>query len=179
MLARTTVVIAAFCVLTGVAAWAQLSGLFAGAIPTIGVAELTASLEAPGARDTRKERLGLPVQPASGDADKPLLPLDVRSDEEIAVSVIPGAITRSEYEADPGRYAGYRLVPYCTVGYRSRQYTETLLDKGKDAVNFEGSIIAWVEAGQPLETLEGDSTNRVHTWSSRFKVPEQYEQVYD
>lgn len=178
MLARISLAIALFCALTGAAAWAELSGLFSGNVPVIGVSELTAALKEPAARDTRRE----PIDPRGrqpSDADKLLLPLDVRSEEEIAVSVIPGAITRAEYEADPERYAGYRLVPYCTVGYRSRQYTEALLDKGVDAVNFEGSIIAWAEAGQPLETLGGVRTRRVHTWSSRFTVPDPYEQVYE
>ncbi|MEE4108793.1 MAG: rhodanese-like domain-containing protein [Halieaceae bacterium] len=179
MLARISLIIALFCVLTGAAAWAQFSGLFSGGVPVIDVSELTAALEKPATRDTRSEALGAVAPQAADDSDKPLLPLDVRSEKEIAVSVIPGAITRAEYEADPGRYAAYRLVPYCTVGYRSRQYTETLLDRGVDAVNFEGSIIAWVEAGQPLETLDGERTNRVHTWSSSFTVPDRYEQVYD
>ena len=179
MLARISLAIALFCVLTGAAAWAQFSGLFSGGVPVIEVSELTAAFEEPATRDSRRVELDTPAPKAADDDAKPLLPLDVRSEEEIAVSVIPGAITRAEYEADPGRYAGYRLVPYCTVGYRSRQYTETLLDEGVDAVNFEGSIIAWVEAGQPLETLDGEGTNRVHTWSSRFTVPDSYVQVYE
>ena len=179
MLARISLFIAVFCVLTGAAVWAQFGGLFSSGVPVIDVAELTAALEEPATRDTRRDALDPAAPRAAADSDKPLLPLDVRSEEEIAVSVIPGAITRAEYEADPGRYAAYRLVPYCTVGYRSRQYTESLLDKGVDAVNFEGSIIAWVEAGRPLETLDGERTNRVHTWSSSFTVPDRYEQVYD
>jgi rhodanese-related sulfurtransferase len=178
MFARISLLIAVFCVLTGAAAWAQFSGLFSGGVPVIEVSELAAALDGPATRDTRREMVDPPAQQPP-DAKKPLLPLDVRSEAEIAVSVIPGAITRAEYEADPARYSGYRLVPYCTVGYRSRQYTEALRDRGVDAVNFEGSIIAWVEAGQPLETLAGESTNRVHTWSSRFTVPDRYEQVYD
>lgn len=177
MLTRLTLLVALFCVLTGVAAWAQISGLFAGAVPTIDVRDLTSVLQDPATRATRS--LPLADATTAQEGESQLLLIDVRSDEETAVSVIPGAITRAEYEANPLRYDNYKLVPYCTVGYRSRQYTEGLLDKGLDAANFEGSIIAWVEAGQPLETLEGISTNRVHTWSARFKVPKGYEQVYE
>jgi hypothetical protein len=46
-------------------------------------------------------------------------------------------------------------------------------------VNFDGSIIAWVEAGLPLVTAGGESTVRVHTWSSNIQVPSGYVQVVD
>jgi hypothetical protein len=87
------------------------------------------------------------------------------------VSLIPGAITRSDYESNRARYAAQRIVPYCTVGYRSGKYTEKLRQQGVDAVNFEGSIMAWVEAGQPLVTPNGKDTRRVHTWSRQIKAP--------
>lgn len=45
--------------------------------------------------------------------------VDVRSQAEQAVSVIPGAITAQQYEVGTDRYAGKTVVPYCTVGGRS------------------------------------------------------------
>jgi rhodanese-related sulfurtransferase len=122
------------------------------------------------------------VQGPSDDEDavanaKPLLLVDVRSARETAVSIIPGAVTRDAYERNASRYRDYRIVPYCTVGVRSGRYTRKLLEQGVDAVNFEGSIIAWVEAGMPLVTLDGEATRRVHTWSRAIRVPEGYEQV--
>jgi len=163
MLKRISLLILVFCVVTGVVAWAQLGGLFAKDVPVVDV-------------DTILEARQRDEQARS---DAPLQLVDVRSDAEISVSVIPGAITRAEYERDPERYADRRIVPYCTVGYRSRKYTAALLERGVDAANFDGSIIAWVEAGQPLVTLDGEATRRVHTWSKAFDVPPAYEQVYN
>lgn len=144
---------------------AQLIGLFREDVPTIGLAELLVALEEGGT--------------ASGEVANsgPVLLVDVRSSEESSVSMIPGAITRAAYENDAATYDGYRIVSYCTVGVRSERYTRELRKDDVDAVNFEGSIIAWVEAGLPLVTPTGKQTRRVHTWSKRFRVPEGYVQV--
>ena len=145
------------------AASAQLLDLFGTAVPTIDVSELP---RAPGGD-------GAPI----GEDARPVLLVDVRSDEETAVSMIPGAITRATYERDAALYADYRIVPYCTVGARSKRYTRALREAGVDAVNFEGSIMGWIEDGRPLVTPAGEPTVRVHTWSAAFDVPPGYEQV--
>jgi len=100
--------------------------------------------------------------------------VDVRSEEEMAVSMLPGAITRREYERNPKAYENARIVPYCTVGARSGKYTRELRERGVSAVNYRGSILDWVEHGEPLVTPEGKPTKRVHTYSDRFSVPEPY-----
>lgn len=105
--------------------------------------------------------------------------VDVRSDEETAVSVIPGAITKAEYEAKANSdYRGKKVVVYCTVGGRSGAYAKQLAAKDVDVVNFKGSILAWVGAEQPLETLDRKPTKRVHTYSGRNRVPASYQAVY-
>ena len=152
---------AVFCAIVAVPAAAQLASLFRPDVPTIGLAELLAVLE----------------DGEGAGADGRVLLVDVRSAEEVGVSMIPGAITQSAYEKDAAAYHGYRIVPYCTVGVRSARYTGELLKNDVDAVNFEGSIIAWVEAGLPLVTPSGEPTRRVHTWSPRYGVPPGYEQV--
>ncbi|MEL7043785.1 MAG: rhodanese-like domain-containing protein [Pseudomonadota bacterium] len=152
---------AALCVLAVALGGAQFRERFAGPVPTLSAQEISAA---------RAVGSGIP-------GNKPLLLVDVRSDREIAVSVIPGAISRAQYELAPELYADYRIVPYCTVGYRSARYTRKLLKAGRDAANFEGSILGWVDAGLPLQTLSGETTNRVHTWSRAFSVPDAYVQV--
>jgi rhodanese-related sulfurtransferase len=153
--------------LTGPLAWGQFSGLFSPNVPTIDVGELAAAMDS-----------GKPaVDGAKGK--KAYLLVDVRDDNEIAVSMIPGAITKADYEENSERYAGYRIIPYCTVGYRSGKYTQTLIKQGSDAVNFEGSIMGWVEAGRPLVTPDGRDTRRVHTWSRKIAAPPGYEQVVE
>ena len=105
--------------------------------------------------------------------------VDVRTDAEVRVSVIPGAITKSQYENNKKRYDGLMVIPYCTVGGRSGAYAKQLVDNGVKVKNYKGSILQWIDAGLPLETLEGRPTNRVHTYSDRYSVPAKYERVTD
>ena len=139
-------------VITLLAPLASAQGLFGGSVPTITLEEIREAEE----------------------KGEPLQFVDVRSEEEMAVSMLPGAITRREYERNPEAYEDARIVPYCTVGARSGKYTRELRERGITAVNYRGSIIDWVEHGEPLVTPDGEPTKRVHTYSDRFSVPEPY-----
>ncbi len=44
----------------------------------------------------------------------------------------------------------------CRSGRRSAGVTELLTASAFDAVNLDGGLLAWVEAGLPLETDHGD-----------------------
>lgn len=105
--------------------------------------------------------------------------VDVRTEAETSVSVIPGAITKAEYESKMNAdYRGKKVVVYCTVGGRSGAYAKQLAAKGVDVVNFKGSILAWAGAEQPFETLDRKPTKRVHTYNGRNRVLASYEAVY-
>ncbi len=110
--------------------------------------------------------------------DSPYVLIDVRSSEESSVSVIPGAITKFEYEKNRDRYKDRKVITYCTSGYRSEQYAKELIGRGIEAKNFKGSILEWCRAGLPLVTPAGEPTNRVHTYSSRNRVPAKYQAVW-
>jgi rhodanese-related sulfurtransferase len=103
--------------------------------------------------------------------------VDVRSDEEVQVSVIPGAITKAQYEKDREKYQGKTVIAYCTVGGRSARYASDLAKQGTPVKNFKGSILEWVNAELPLVTLDGKPTNRVHLYSDRYTAPKKYVQV--
>jgi rhodanese-related sulfurtransferase len=103
--------------------------------------------------------------------------VDVRSDAEINVSIIPGAITKLQYEKNAELYKDKTAIVYCTVGGRSGAYAKQLAGNGVKVKNYKGSILEWVNAELPLQTLDGQSTNRVHTYSNRYRVPTKYEQV--
>ncbi len=103
--------------------------------------------------------------------------VDVRSDAEVNVSVIPGAITKAQYEKNRDQYVDRLVIPYCTVGGRSGAYAKQLAKDGVKVKNYEGSILKWVDAGLPLVTLKGEPTNRVHTYSDRYQIPAKYERV--
>lgn len=109
--------------------------------------------------------------------DSDFVVVDVRSDKEVKVSIIPSAITKAQYEKDAAKYRDKLVIPYCTVGGRSGAYAKQLAAKGVKVKNYEGSILKWVEAGLPLVTLDGKPTNRVHTYSDRYRVPAKYQQV--
>jgi sodium/bile acid cotransporter 7 len=105
--------------------------------------------------------------------------VDVRGADERAISGIPGAIAREEFEQHKAEYARRPIVAYCTIGYRSSRYVETLRAEGLDASNLEGSILAWVQAGQPVVDPDGQPTRRVHTFGKKWSLlPDGYDAVY-
>lgn len=103
--------------------------------------------------------------------------VDVRSDAEVNVSIIPGAITKSQYEKNSQLYQNKTVIVYCTVGGRSATYAKQLAEKSVKVKNYKGSILEWVKAELPLETLDGKPTNRVHIYSDRYRIPSKYQAV--
>ncbi len=99
--------------------------------------------------------------------------VDVRSDSENSVSIIPGAITKAKYEADPKKYAGKTAVCYCLSGGRSGKYVKQLKAGGQPAVDLKGSILEWCKQELPLTTPDGQPTNKVNVYDN--KVPAKYD----
>ena len=105
--------------------------------------------------------------------------VDVRDKAETDVSVIPGAITKSDFEENSLQHQGKLVIAYCTVGHRSGIYGKKLASQGWQACNYKGSIIDWCENQFPLVSLDGEETNRVHTYSAKYKVANGYEATYN
>ncbi|MEZ4317791.1 MAG: rhodanese-like domain-containing protein [Myxococcota bacterium] len=118
------------------------------------------------------------VEPAAlSTLDHPVL-VDVRPEEERKVSMIPGAITKEAFEADPEKYRGQTIVPYCTIGARSGLYAKKLMNDGWEVRNLKGSLLSWTYAGLPLEDENGP-THRVHTYGKRWALQaDGYESVW-
>jgi rhodanese-related sulfurtransferase len=86
----------------------------------------------------------------------PPLLLDVRSNEEFAVSHLPNAL-----QIDPDSSAAEVLealpqdqpwVLYCSAGYRSSHLAQRLLRAGAaDVANLDGAIFSWVREGRKLQ----------------------------
>ncbi|TWU39508.1 rhodanese-like domain-containing protein [Novipirellula artificiosorum] len=110
----------------------------------------------------------------NSDRTPPVL-VDVRSDSEVAVSRIPGAITQQEYEKEAESLAGRHVVTYCTVGGRSYLYARKLVAAGVDATNYRDSILGWCRDGLPLESPDKQPTKAVHPYWRIFRVPDQYD----
>ncbi len=104
--------------------------------------------------------------------------VDVRSPQEYRVSMIPGAITKQQYESHRQQYSDLTVIPYCTVGGRSTQYAAQLASKGVKVLNYKESILGWCAQNLPLVTPTGKATKTVHTASSRYRVPPTYKAVW-
>ena len=87
---------------------------------------------------------------------------------------------RNQYEHEAGHIAGDSNIPlaqldadiagqldrgkpvvlYCRSGQRSSMAAEALRNSGWDAYHVEGGLLAWKDAGLPLEPEEGDVVER-------------------
>jgi rhodanese-related sulfurtransferase len=152
---------------------AQFRGLFGGGpkVPVIKTVDVHKMLAGQQRRSAEAKAAG--EQPPEAE----FVVVDVRSDAEVSVSIIPGAITKAEFERERAKYRGKLVIPYCTVGGRSGAYAQKLAGEGVKVYNYKGSILKWIDAELPLVTLDGKPTNRVHTYSDRYKIPAKYEQV--
>jgi rhodanese-related sulfurtransferase len=108
---------------------------------------------------------------------RPAVLVDVREPQERQVSMLPGAISRQDFERDSARYRSWLVVPYCTIGLRSGLYTRKLRGQGFEARNLAGSVLAWAHGGLPFEAA-GKPTTRVHVFSAAWNLlPRGYEPV--
>ncbi len=105
--------------------------------------------------------------------------VDVRPAEERSISMIPGAISREDFEASAEEYAGKPVATYCTIGYRSGEYAEALRARGVDSYNLEGSILGWIHAGEAVVDETGEPVKRLHVYGATWDLaPTDYETVY-
>jgi rhodanese-related sulfurtransferase len=104
--------------------------------------------------------------------------IDVRPENERRVSTIPGAITIDEWERRKPSGRSPIVIVYCTIGYRSASTARLLRDRGVDARNLAGGVLAWSDAG--LEFVnDGTKTKRVHVYGRRWNIlPADYSGVW-
>jgi rhodanese-related sulfurtransferase len=99
--------------------------------------------------------MGLELSPrdaaARTDAGEARL-VDVRRDDEVADSRIPGAVhvPMSDLSARADELDG-PLVFYCHVGERSLMAAQAFEASGREAYSVAGGIVAWEEAGLPVD----------------------------
>jgi rhodanese-related sulfurtransferase len=83
--------------------------------------------------------------------------IDVRTDEEVAQGVIPGAEHMPLDRFDPAKLGpddGRKVVLYCRSGRRSAIAAEKLAAAtGEPVEHLGGGVLSWEEAGQPLAPL--------------------------
>jgi len=97
---------------------------------------------------------------------KDLILVDVRKNEEFAVSHIPGAVNLEDpFDiAELASQSDKHIIIYCSVGYRSAAVVHELNNLGiTNATNLEGSIFEWANEDLPLVN-EAGSTRDVHPY---------------
>lgn len=82
--------------------------------------------------------------------------VDVRTDEETAMGVIPGAkkIPMDQIEDNLSYFSDkekYYII--CAAGVRSNKVAEYLNEQGIDAVNVEGGMKAWGDEGTDINSI--------------------------
>jgi rhodanese-related sulfurtransferase len=97
--------------------------------------------------------------------------VDVRSKAEREVSMVTGAMSRSDFEAldlqpEEEKNKNIKIVTYCTIGYRSGKYACELSDKGWNGRVSNGQgVVPWSwEKKEGLLVHDGQPTMRVHTY---------------
>ena len=104
--------------------------------------------------------------------------VDTRKPAEMRVSMLPHAITQSEFLDHPEKYAGKTVVGYCTMSYRSGVFAREMAEKGISVSNLEGGILAWTLEGGKVYDQNGEETNRIHVYGKKWNyAPAGYEAV--
>jgi len=107
-----------------------------------------------------------------------LLIVDVRPDLERNISIIPGAISKEEFEKHSDLYQIKPIVVYCTIGYRSAKYAMELSQQGFQVINLAGGILAWSHIQGELVNNAG-ATSQVHVYKRKFQlVADGYQAVW-
>jgi rhodanese-related sulfurtransferase len=86
--------------------------------------------------------------------------VDVRTPVEHAAGHIAGAAHIPLDHLDAGSAEaldrGRPVIVYCRGGNRSTVAAEALRNSGFDAHSIDGGLVAWAEAGLPLEPADGE-----------------------
>lgn len=163
----------ALALLVAAMLWAAVSSAGAG-----GLAEVEARVEEryPGVAQLDAEALAADLAGPAGS--RPLL-IDVREEEEFAVSriadalrVSPSAWPSEVVAALGGKVRGRKVVLYCSVGMRSSAMAAdvgtALVERGALAIyNLRGGIFGWHNRALPLVDAQGP-TDLVHPYDERW-----------
>ncbi len=102
--------------------------------------------------------------------------LDARGAEEMAVSMIAGAIPAN---ALPDAIGDRVVIVYCTIGVRSGELTLALRKRGINAYNLYGGVLAWAQQDGVFVDSAGQPTRRVHVYGKRWnQLPKSFEPVF-
>ncbi len=96
--------------------------------------------------------------------------VDTRKPEEMAVSMLPGAISREAFLAHQTEYHDHVIIAYCTISYRSGKFAEVMAEQGVPVRNLTGGLLAWVLEGGKVYDANGE-TRRIHVYGKKWNYP--------
>jgi rhodanese-related sulfurtransferase len=110
------------------------------------------------------------------ESKKKLLLLDAREIEEVNTSTIPGAIMVGHRSFDLEKVKqmlgptsdSKEIIVYCSIGYRSGEIADRLLDEGYTVYNLFGGIFDWVNQGNQVIDQNKLMTNKIHTYNQSW-----------
>lgn len=103
--------------------------------------------------------------------------VDTRKPAEMAVSMLPEAVTEEAFLSDIEAYGDRIVIGYCTISYRSGIFAREMAAKGVEIRNLRGGILAWtLEGGTVYE--DGEPVKRLHVFGDKWDyAPRDYETV--
>ena len=104
--------------------------------------------------------------------------VDTRRPEEIAVSMLPGAVSRQDFLEHKDQYRDKTIVAYCTISYRSGVFARDRAKEGITVLNLQAGILAWLLEGGKVYDKSGNEVKRVHVYGDKWDyAPAGYETV--
>jgi sodium/bile acid cotransporter 7 len=104
--------------------------------------------------------------------------VDTRKPEEMAVSMLPGAVSRQYFLDHTSHYKDKTIVAYCTISYRSGVFARDLSKDGIRVLNLRAGILAWLLEGGKVYDKNGKEVKRVHVYGDKWDyAPAGYESV--
>lgn len=89
--------------------------------------------------------------------------VDVRTEDEIAVSTLPKAVTKKDFLRDKKIHEDKKIIAYCTIGYRSGVFADEMEKEGIEVLNLSAGILGWTHAGGKVYDSRG-IVQRIHVY---------------
>ncbi|EQC46152.1 rhodanese-like domain-containing protein [Bacteriovorax sp. Seq25_V] len=104
--------------------------------------------------------------------------VDSRDIREQKISMIPGAITRQQFEKIKKGLLGKNIYIYSTIGGDASEYASKLMNQGFKAFNLNGGTLAWAQAGYYFDN-QGEQTRKLGIENEAWNIlPKDYQGVF-
>ena len=104
--------------------------------------------------------------------------VDTRTPAEMAVSMLPGAVSKQYFLNHTNQFKDKTIVTYCTISYRSGVFARDLAKEGVTVLNLQAGILAWLLDGGKVYDQSHNEIKRVHVYGDKWDfAPAGYETV--